>query len=448
MIRKEASLPSDKRNKKMISLLGRMQKSVMGGEETVFIRGIPEKKQITGAIEASADKHGIGQAMDIANDFYTRFTKGSIGKIFNIDEGATGAIIPESTLISTIMQKGVKGAEAFDRLYALVSDNPRVLLENAEITIKEAWLKQVAPDGVLNDSASKTFMKNNAELMDRFPELRAAFRDARRAQAIATNMTKKVDYVKQSSYSKSKSNLALYIGGHPGSGIQRVLNSRDPVAAMDDVIRSAKHDPTGDALKSLKEEFFEQMIAKAELTSYSHGDDLAYSGKFMNEFLFENNTTAAVASKLYTSQQLKQAKELIRVAREVEVSLTNRRQFDTIVDEPDTVSKSIIKGLYTIMATRGGAMFGAKVSGASLVLAGKASKAANRLMDVTPFHKVEALIARAMLDRELFTLVMTEYRTAAQERRLLARLGTFTADYLNQDYEDPEWPGPRTQGIQ
>lgn len=81
-------------------------------------------------------------------------------------------------------------------------------------------------------------------------------------------------------------------------------------------------------------------------------------------------------------------------------------------------------------------------------MAGKASKAANSLMEVAPFHKVEALISRAMLDRELFTLVMTEYRTAAQERRLLARLGTFTADYLNQDYEDPEWPGPRTQGIQ
>lgn len=435
LIREEAS-KGGASNGRTINMLDRMAKAVIGDPETGLV----------GAIGAAKDKHGIGEALDISHSFYNRFKRGSIAKLFYFDK-ANAALVPkELTLESTIMRGGLKGAEAMDRMMDMVETNPAILREASEEVIREAYVKQVAPEGIIIPSSAKVFFKKHAELLERFPALQDLFRDANRAQALVTNMTTRNKQTLRSSHNKRKSILALYMDGPPSRGIQRVLDSRNPGKAMEDLVRSVKRDPTGDALRGLKEEFVEQLIARSQLKGFSKGDDLAFSGKAIEEFMFKHGRAA---SKLYSPEELARIQIIADNARKVELSIAGRRRLDAVLPEPSGFTRTLFRTIYTISAARLGAWFGKGSPGGSLQIAGKSVGEAKRLLDITPAMKVEALIGRAVLDQDLMRLILTKYSSMEQEAKLLTRLSAWTADLMHRDLSDPqEQPQQQAQGIQ
>ena len=373
-----------------------------------------------------------GQAINDARIFSAKlnekFTQGEIGKVLGSAKQGGAKVAPELTLNKLIGTGGVKGDIGAKKLIE-AADSPE-LRESVEDFLKEKLEKAAIKDGVVNPKAARKFMKENNDVLNRFPALKKSITELEQSTEKFLSQSKRAKAIQSSLVSESKNDVSKFINAPIGKEFDVIVNSRNPSKFAKDLVNRAAKDPSGAAQQGLKASAVDFVIGKSLKDGDIDGKALL---NLVNKDKRVNQILAAVLSP----------KELRRV-RQIGSEL---KAFQAISTKPvgsllDDLPANLLETPIRILALRTGAKFGKGTSGASLFTANMFSQKAKKYIEVFTNDKARQLITQAVQDEDLMkTLLMNTTSKPARAkaaRRLEAWLLGPGIRLLEEDPQESE----------
>lgn len=398
-------------NKNKIRILNSLQEDILDdlgqlGKEAL---GVP-----------SEVAESIARARESSRLHNDKFSRGDIGRVLGRSRDRAPTVQPELTLETLIGQASPKAAPNADAILRAVGDNPetrRALTEH----INQRFLGAATDTtGSIVPTRAETFLRNNAQLLDRFPAARRQLEDATFAQRGAAEATAAAKVERAILHDKNRNVAALFLNGSPSREINKVLQaSPEPVKGLRDLKAAMRGDAGGEA--GLKAAFVREMIGRAELSKF---DATGRPGFDANHFRKEVVETA----KLGREAGVLSAEDITRMERIAEVA--QKAQASSQVQSrnlSELVGTDIGTGLFDLItrisaANVGGSSAIGRSSGASLVSAGFTVRWARRLLAQTPSVKIRNILAEAMFDKDLFELLLKRAGSPEEAVELSQRL--------------------------
>lgn len=362
----------------------------------------------------------VARARAFSNSFNERFTRGPIGRIFGNERSGAPAVQPELTLETLIGQASPKAAPNADALIRAVGDTPELRGALTEHITQRFTGAATDATGAIVPTRAETFMRNNAQLLDRFPDTRRQLEEATFSQRRAVEATTAAQAQRAVLHDKNRNVAALFLNGSPSREINKVLQaSPEPVKALRGLKAAMRGDPGGEA--GLKAAFVREMIGRAELSKF---DATGRPGFDAARFRKEVTNTA----KLGREAGILSADDMARMEKIAEVA--QKAQASTNVQPRnlnELVGTDIGTGLFDLItrisaANVGGSSALGRSSGASLVSAGFTVRWARRLLAQTPSVKIRNILAEAMFDKDLFELLLKRAGSPEEAVQLSQRL--------------------------
>jgi hypothetical protein len=377
--------------------------------------------QLTQAPTEVAD--AITRARTFSESLNDRFTRGAIGRIFGHERGGGLAIEPELTLESLIGQAAPKSGPNADALLRAVGDTPETR-EAITQHIQQRFLGSATdPTGSVVPSRAETFLRNNSQLLERFPDARKQLEEATFSQRTAVGVERAAQAERAVLHDKNRDVAALYLNAPPSREINKILEaSPEPVDALRQLKARMQGDAGGEA--GLKAAFTREMIGRAELARF---DATGRPGFDANKFRREVTTTAKLGreSGILSEADAKRLNKISEVAQRAQAPLKV-----SIRNLSDLVGTDIGTGLYDLMVRMGAANVGAagplgQASGASLVTAGFTVRWARRILEQAPSVKIRNILAEAVFDKDLFKLLLSRAQTPEEAVKFNQQLNAF-----------------------
>lgn len=396
-------------NRAKLRVLGRLQEAVL--EDLGALQG-----QATGPVGQA-----IETALAYSRTLNEKFTRGTVGRLLGSDVRG-GSSVPETlTLESTIAVGGEKGAVDLDAILSAVDQNPAATRQQVEDFLKGTFVAQTTKDGVVQPEAARRFVERNTEILDRFPQLKADLRSARRAQEIATARAKQMVSVEKRLRAKTASRTALFLDAPVDKEIDTVLRSRDPAGNMNELIKQVRKDKSGDALKGLKAGFAEYLERAATTGQFDDAGGPVLSGSRFKKLLQDSRVSAA-ARRLFDRDELTRLDKIGETLNRLERAQGGLPDIGGILtDTPAT----ILDFLARTVAARAGAQAGSGTSGASLLTAHFASTRVKQLLRRLTKDRAQQMLADAVQDEGLFKALLTPTISPAKEKMVYARLNAW-----------------------
>jgi hypothetical protein len=398
----EEALESPNRNK--IRILNEMEDAALEAMES----------------SSAANSEAFQAARDYSRQLNQKFKEGVIGKI-RAQAKRGGDKTPAGQTLDQVIKAGSEGGENLDRLVAVAGDDPQAL-NAVKSYIKERFVQQVTDNqGVVSPRAAKRFMDRNQAVLDRLPDLKKQLSDTKQAQEVADKTTKRMGTRKASITDKNKSRAALFVDG----GIKKVLNSKKPKESISQLVRQAKADKTGGAIKGLKAEFIDTMMDSAQ-----KGKGGVVSGQNLDEFIQKNKE---VAKELFSSEELSRINQMARTARKVESALKTGRSVQEVLDEsPDMIVDLVSR----IVGANVGAAGAAGSVGAPIVAAGAGSRFVRSLTNKIPMGRTRDVLTEAILDRDKMRDLLTKVHSGSKAKDLERKMNAWLVNLIPTEQEE------------
>ena len=281
--------------------------------------------------------------------------------------------------------------------------------------------------GQLDPKSAAAFQRDNAAVMERYPEVSSQVTDATDAR-IAAN--RRADSVAGYEKMADRSIPAQYAGGREGERVWGVLNAKDPQKAVDALVRRARKDNSGKAFAGLKRDYLNELWSRAEKVNGVTGD-------------LEMKASALV-SNLRESQPFwkhlsKGERERLAVitdrAVQMERQLHGGRPLESLIDPEGDMVIDLLSRL--IGANVGGSGMIGNASGASLVMAGHGSRVMRRLTEKIPMERITDVLQDAVYDPKLFKdLLEMNVRSPKAVTKIEQRLHAYLAGTAPVDETD------------
>lgn len=269
--------------------------------------------------------------------------------------------------------------------------------------IKERFSKAaVSAKGEFNSASARKFIRDNAELLDKYPELRSDIQDAVDASESADAFSKRISDRIASIENARTDARAAFLNGAQGQEVKAVFGQKNPVQAARRLAQEARKDTSGKALAGLKGAFSDHLTSGGV-------DNLA-------ETLTDPNINAALR-QVYSPAEMTRLK---LIARNMEIAAKTQA-----AEVGGTLSGAkpsrVIEYLVRVVAARHGAELGGS-GGGSLQTAQMASSRAKEILGKLVSDKASQIISDAIEDPELFRALLTDTKTQAFEKRAVPRL--------------------------
>jgi len=357
-------------------------------------------------------------ALDFSRESASRFKRGSIGRILGYERAGGASVDPTTTLDVAMAGGGPKAAVGARQLEETGFDKVAGEFTGQNTTIqggvREYLLNQFEDAAVrgdaINPEAAKTFIRRNADAIDRVPGLRDELEQAAGASGAATRAGERAERVTKALDSKSAT--ARFLNAPVEREVDRIVSSQNPAEATAEILRKVRKDSTGKAVDGLKAGFVDYMTRRAQGGGFDEAGKPFLSGRSMRASL-EDKRFADAASQVFSRAEMGRLRRVADELEALEIARGSLPGVDGVMN--DTPSK-VIEILARVMAARKGAVLGGGTSGGSLqgaqIMSGMAKKLVGRLTN----DGAHELIVRAVKDPELMSALLSPTASLKQQR--------------------------------
>ncbi len=359
----------------------------------------------------------VGEAIDAARTFSRqmneKFNRGPVGKILGFSREGGEKVAADLT-IPTLLPSGVKSKIGFEALQE-ATDDP-LALEGISNYLKSRFLSQVVDPGtgrVRSQSAVDTFLRQNEEILELVPTVKAQLTTAKSADDALRLITKKSDALRKSLDNPRVSSFAAIINQPANVAIKKVFNSANPESSMQLIINAARKDKSGkayDGLKSSVSEYLMDIITTSRLDSQGRA---VINGLEFKRILKDPRVSKTL-NLVFNAEEMSQ---LTDVAQKMS-SLQLQSSISPLTNVTDDRAGFIIEKIAQVI----GAKVGAKLSGTaggSIQSASIGSTVARKFLNDLTVDKARQLLIDAVRDPDLMVTLLTHREANKVNERVI-----------------------------
>lgn len=403
----------------LYSELRRVARSAMAGSDQN-----PNKARIANKIADSilddlgsgAGQTEVGRSIDTARAFsaemHQTFSQGIVGKLLRRTPDGDMVIDPALTLDRSLGRGGTTGAVAADNIQNATSARAEPQLEDF---LRSRFDRAAfAADDTFNPRGAATFMRDNADMMERFPYLKETFDEALRTQTRAAAAETRGKTALKNIENPAKSVTAAFNQAPPEAAIDAIFKSKRPSKQAKQLVATARKDKSGKALAGLRGSFADFVIRK-------NTDANGLSGDAMIRFMKMPENEAALKSVLNESE----FNRLGRIAVELKKLRKGRKSSADIGGLSPRSPNRVIEMVARVIAAKQGAKAGGGSSGASIQTAQMASGRMKALLGNLQNDKAEQMLIDAVSDPQLFHMLMVKPESLKLTKRHTNKLAPY-----------------------
>lgn len=395
--------------------------------EAVLVQLGAQRDNVTG--EAGEALRG---ALDFSAELNVKFKQGSVGKLLK-SERTGGAKTPaELTLERTVGQGGPRARVETKALLEAVETTAKTpaLRSSIEDFLRDDFKRRVAPKGTINKASAETFLARHRDVLEDFPELRTKFEDAIEASDASILAAKKAEGLQKRLDDPKISRAAIFLKEPIDNAMQRISRSRNPEKAMQEIIKEAGRDTTGDAVKGLKTAFGDFLLQKASTGKATTAGEFVLSGAVLKRLL-KDGPIAQMAKGLLSEADQKRLQEIADVTQKVERAVKAKGRPEGIVGDPPSL-------LFQTLAGITGAKVGRALNTGTIQAPGFVASLFRRIQAKLSLDPARRLLVDAIGDKELLSALLNTETTASAQKIIRKQLNGWLASIGAEQIRDSD----------
>lgn len=353
----------------------------------------------------------INEARDFSAALHKTFDQGEVGRLLTKTNDGDTSTAPELALSRTVGRSGERGLVG-DR------DLSTATLGQSEPFVAD-YLRGAFSGRAFNASGeftalgARAFMRDNAELLARYPQLRRDIQEAVEDRVSAEDFAGRVATAIQGARDKRVSAAARFVDGPPEKAFEAILADQNPARAAAKLVAAArKGDPSGEALAGIKGAFSDYLIGR--VFSTKNLQNVADGDKAVN--IMAQPKVAAALRTMFSPAELGRLRSITRQLAKLQESQRTQREMGELVE---TRANRLVEYAARVVAARQGAQLGGGM--ASLQTAQMASSRMREALGYLASDKASQLMADAVEDPELFRALLLEI-SPKNEKQIIGKL--------------------------
>lgn len=366
----------------------------------------------------------VANAREFSTKLHDKFLNTFAGDI--IQKGKSGAerISPELVLERAFGSGGTQGRIRMNDLVdaGKFADNSVLtpIIGDAVRNEEERFLRMVASetieDGIVNASKLERFKANNAQLLERFPQLEKQL-------STAGNATRALQRTEQLTGQANKAILRksafAQLAGveNPTVLVKQILDGKNPAADYQKLAKFAKRGGPG-ATAGLRTSTIDNAVAQSTtangLSFVKLRDNLMADARG-EQSVFSLMKKNGVMDKSFSDDMTK----LLNRAADIEKSALTSRELGELLDDPDQFFDLMVR---IVGANVGGASALASSSGAGLVIAGATVRTFRNLLEKVPASRVVDILIEASENPAVMSQILKRVKTPQQAEKVAIQL--------------------------
>ena len=372
-------------------------------------------------------------AREFSRNLNEVFRGGGVAPLARTAGGSEPRVAPELTL-ETLLKSGGPSADVAARdLLVATGNSPETRAAIEDYLTRSFRNTAVSADGRLKPEPATNWMRRNAALLDRFPEVRNRLAEAMTAQSQAQTLTARQEAVESGLRQRGdtrmsrlldqrqESAVARFLNAEPGAEVSRVFSADDPAAAAAALRRSVNRDPSGQALAGLRGAFIDNLFARAQETK---PDGMVLNGSAIMAALNDPKQAAALR-QVFDPQALQRLRQ---IGTELTALERARGQLPSVGGVMQDLPSKVLEIVGRVAAARTAAALGGNTGLAGGLQAAQiASSNMQKFLTRLTRDRAHKLLTQAVTDPELFATLMSPMRTARQQDVAARRLQAWMA---------------------
>lgn len=325
------------------------------------------------ALTAMNARHGAasgdaGVALRIALDFSRnlndRFTEGTVGDLLGLTRAGRARVASPETLSASIAGGGAHGDVAqADLLRAMEMrspDNPlrmpptppgtplgdpEAMRQAISDFLRQEFYRRTTTQGQFNVSAANTFMSRFARQLEQVPELRQQLQQAIDTQNIAAAVRTEGQAEMRALMDPRQTVASAFLNANPRQEMARIAATRNPGAAMAELVQMVQRDASGRALAGLKTAFVEHWLDRAATNATTNRGDVIADGVALNNLLQPNTPEGQMALRLMSPTEIENMRIIARTAEAIHMAANARPAEGGVIRDAAGVVRSALAGV-------------------------------------------------------------------------------------------------------
>lgn len=358
-----------------------------------------------GATPGKLAKTEAGERLREALDFtalkHRKFSQGSVGKILGWDREGGLTVAPETTLDVGVGRGGTKGAVAVDELNFAMQSHPADTAMTRYVTRQ---FVDAATDkaGKIDPVKARKWMKDNEDILDKFPEIGEQMKSAEGAQALADRTIAATEARRKRVQNPNTSFAADFLKAEPGQEIDRVFKSSNPTAASQELRKQISKDKTGKAAAGFKNALVDHLIRGSETAAFTEAGEKTLSGRRMLALLRNDRTRGAYTAHFSPDEM----QRLEKIATELAKLETAAGRLPNVGGVVEDLPNSILAIIGRVSGAQVGRRVAMMTGGGTVQTPGIFSGRAAAFMKNLTNDRAAQLLNDAVQDPELFRALL------------------------------------------
>lgn len=385
------------------------------------------------ATPQTAAGEAINAARAFSRDLNQRFSQGTVGRLLGYTREGGQATPAETTLDVTVGRSGNQAAVAYDDIQRAVQNNPQQADAAIQDYLTRRFTEHTMRNNEFDPQRASTFVSQNNELLQRFPELRARMSNAEQAQRLASQTQRRLQGRAEALRDPAQSRAAEFLDSPLDREFEKLLrpSQRSPAEMARELRRQAAKDTTGEALKGLKGGFYDYLLRQTKTGDVDEAGNFLMSGRRMLN-LMANKRVRSAAQEIFSNKEMERLTTIGNEMANIERSMRTGPARGGIVG--DTPAKMLSSIAAILGAGAGRAMNTGTIQTPGIV-SGRFKEWAGRLTQ----DRAEALIRDAVTkDPELFRALLMDLNNPRNRERAQRRLISWLESYTGQQIADQE----------
>ena len=374
-----------------------------------------------GLLENQATEQGAQQirsALDFSRHLNDTYTRGPVGKVLGFDARG-GERVADLETLDRLLRPGRAGGTSADAIVAALTsqigggdiEGGRRIVEGVQNFIFNEFLSAThGSAGRFDANAGRRFLERHASALDRFPGIKSQIEEAVQSGNLAQIFERSGARLQRTLTDVRRSRAAVFLDRDVDRAIAATFSSRKPGLAMQELVRQARRDPTGEALEGLKQGVFQHMMRQVQLGAMDLVGEPMLSARLFRNFRNDNAKTLAA---IYSPEELRRLAQVGKALDTAERSIRS-----AVAGGSDTAQNRNVLADATlrIMGGTAGARVGAATGGSPLVTANVLATKVRQFFFELPEKMVREMVERAVFDPDLMKTLLAVPTPANSER--------------------------------
>lgn len=341
----------------------------------------------------------INEARAYSAELHEVFDRGAVGRLRKRTIDGDTAIDPELALKRTVGRGGVEGDVAARQIDTATEERASGAIKDY---VRDVFVKSALDaDGQFTQKSARRFIRNNGDLLRRYPDLRddiiAAVRNREDAGRVADRIGRRIASVDNA---KRSAGIA-FLNGAPDKAINSILTAKSPARSARRLANEARKDDTGAALSGLKRAFTDHMTG--------------------NLSALDDKKTVAAMNQVFSGAEMRRLRYIAQRMRARENTSAANIGESLSGAKPNKVIEMVAR----IAAARSTTSFSGDSAGTSLQAAQMASGRMKEILGRLVSDKASQMLADAVEDPKLFKALLTDTKSVTLEDRVLPRIAPY-----------------------